>query len=111
MLRGFRRRCPRCGEGALLAGYLKPVAACRHCGEAYAEMRADDFQPYLTILIVGHVIVPLVLFAHQQGMPPSTAIALWVPATIALTAMLLPRCKGAILGLMWSLGLSGNETQ
>jgi uncharacterized protein (DUF983 family) len=111
ILRGLQERCPRCGRGRLLRGYLKPVEACSHCGEAYGQMRADDFPPYITILIVGHIIVPLVLLAHQWGMSGTLQVALWVPLTIALTLLLLPRCKGAVIGLMWSLGISGGETQ
>jgi uncharacterized protein (DUF983 family) len=109
ILRGWRRRCPSCGKGALLRRFLKPVEACGACGEAFGHMRADDFPPYLTILIVGHVVVPLVLIAHQRGLPAELATLLWVPVTLAMTLLLLPRCKGAVIGLMWSLGLTGNE--
>ena len=109
ILRGFRERCPRCGRGRLLRSYLKPVATCTECGEAFGHFRADDFPPYLTMLIVGHVIVPLILVANQYGVQPAFQIAFWVPTTLALTLLLLPRCKGAIIGLMWSLGLTGNE--
>jgi uncharacterized protein (DUF983 family) len=108
ILRGLMQRCPRCGRGRLLRAYLKPVEACSDCGETFGHMRADDFPPYLTILIVGHVVVPLALLAHQWGLPASVAVVLWVPTALALT-LLLPRCKGAIIGLMWSLGMTGNE--
>lgn len=111
ILRGWRRLCPCCGRGRLLRRFLKPVEACSDCGEAFGHVRADDFPPYLTILIVGHVVVPLVLMAHQRGLPVEIATLLWVPTTLALTLLLLPRCKGAVIGLMWSLGLTGNETR
>jgi uncharacterized protein (DUF983 family) len=111
ILRGWRCRCPSCGRGRLLRRFLKPVEACSNCGEAFGHMRADDFPPYLTILIVGHVVVPLVLMAHQRGLPMEIAMLLWVPLTLAMTLLVLPRCKGAVIGLMWSLGLSGNETR
>jgi uncharacterized protein (DUF983 family) len=109
ILRGWRRRCPSCGRGELLRRFLKPVDACGACGEPFGHIRADDFPPYLTILIVGHVVVPLVLMAHQRGLPVEIATVLWVPVTLAMTLLLLPRCKGAVIGLMWSLGLTGNE--
>jgi uncharacterized protein (DUF983 family) len=111
ILRGLNRRCPCCGRGRLLRDYLKPVDRCSDCGEAFGHMRADDFPPYLTIFIVGHLVVPLVLLAHRWGMPPALEIALWLPATAALTLLLLPRCKGAVIGLMWSLALTGEEKQ
>jgi uncharacterized protein (DUF983 family) len=109
MLRGFRRRCPNCGIGALFRSYLKPVERCAQCGEPYGHIRADDFPPYLTILIVGHIIVPLILVAEQFGVSTTFQIAVWVPATLALTLLLLPRLKGAIIGLMWSLRLGATE--
>ncbi len=53
LLRGARRRCPRCGTGAMLAGYLKVHEACGECGAELHHQRADDAPPYFTIMIVG----------------------------------------------------------
>ncbi len=111
MLRGFRRRCPGCGAAALYRRYLKPVACCPACGEGFGHLRADDFPPYLTILVVGHLIVPLILIAERVGLSTAQQVALWVPATLLLTLLLLPRLKGAIIGLMWSLGLGAAKPQ
>jgi uncharacterized protein (DUF983 family) len=61
MLHGLRGRCPHCGEGRLFARYLKIANHCPACGEALHHHRADDAPPYFTILIAGHVIVPLLL--------------------------------------------------
>ncbi len=104
ILRGFRRRCPGCGAAALYRRYLKPVACCPACGESFGQIRADDFPPYLTILVVGHLVVPLILVAERLGFSTVQQVALFVPATLLLTLLLLPRLKGAIIGLMWSLG-------
>ena len=104
--RGLRHRCPGCGVGPLFHRYLKPVAACAACGEPLAQLRADDFPPYLTIIIVGHLVVPLMLLCEHVGFSTSTQVAFWVPMTLLLTLLLLPRCKGAVIGLMWSLRMS-----
>ena len=72
MRRGFRCRCPNCGKGALFAGYLKPLPECRVCGEDLSHQRADDAPPYFTILIVGHVIVPIMVTVS-----PSTKTSAW----------------------------------
>ncbi|MEK9672510.1 MAG: DUF983 domain-containing protein [Rhodospirillaceae bacterium] len=110
--RGLGRRCPMCGEGRSLRRYLKVVDHCDHCGEALGHIRADDFPPYLTIAIVGHIIVPLLLVSEQYVAPPMCATLLvFLPLTLLLTLTLLPRIKGGILGLMWHLGLRGDETQ
>lgn len=109
MLRGFRHRCPNCGASGLFRRYLKPVGHCAQCGEAYGHIRADDFPPYLTILVVGHIVVPLILIAEQFGWSTEMQVAVWLPVTLALTLLLLPRFKGAIIGLMWSLGMGAEQ--
>ncbi|RAU22077.1 hypothetical protein CU669_10355 [Paramagnetospirillum kuznetsovii] len=110
--RGLRRRCPKCGIGAALDGYLGIREACDHCGEPLGHIRADDGPAYFTLLIAGHVVVPLVLLAEQLWHPPMEAmLAVAVTGMAALIWRLLPRIKGGVLGLMWALGLSGDEVQ
>ena len=41
--RGFRSRCPQCGEGTLFASWLRPVDECAQCGEDYRPQRAEDW--------------------------------------------------------------------
>jgi uncharacterized protein (DUF983 family) len=105
-------RCPGCGLGRLFGAYLKPARDCPHCGEAFGDMRTDDAAPWLTILLVGHIVGPLVVLSERSFQPPmALQIAIFIPATLLLTLWLLPRAKGALLGLMWALRLRGNETQ
>ena len=61
--KGWRRRCPNCGNGALLKGYLKVRDTCPVCREELHHHRADDGPAYLTILIVGHLMAPLLHIA------------------------------------------------
>jgi uncharacterized protein (DUF983 family) len=106
--RGFSRRCPTCGEGGIFDGLLKVREACTSCGEALHHHRADDAPPYFTILIVGHIVVPLALLVEQALHPDSWLhLALWIPLTLALTVALLPRVKGALIGLQWSQRMHG----
>ncbi|MGV6850410.1 MAG: DUF983 domain-containing protein, partial [Marinibacterium sp.] len=56
LARGWRRRCPNCGSGALLDGYLSVAPTCNVCREELHHQRADDGPAYLTILIVGHLM-------------------------------------------------------
>lgn len=109
--RGFRQRCPNCGAGRLFFGYLKPVAACDLCGADFGHIRADDFPPYLTILLVGHLIVPAVLISERWGLSTAMQTAIWLPVTLALSLLLLPCFKGAVIGLMWSLGMGVPEAR
>jgi uncharacterized protein (DUF983 family) len=102
--RGLHRRCPRCGDGAAFAGYLKVAPHCRSCGVDLGSYRADDAPPYVTIFIVGHLIVPAMLLLEQNAHPAAWVhMALWLPLTLALTLGLLPLVKGALLGVQWAL--------
>src|SRR5205807_4574647 len=106
MRRGARRRCPRCGDGKLFAGYIAPAARCEHCRLELLPFRADDAPAYFTILVVGHIVVPAMLWLEMTQHPPLFLhLALWLPLTLALTFALLPPIKGAIVGLLWSLGV------
>lgn len=110
MRRGFSGKCPKCGDGALLAGYLKPNAACGTCGEETGAIYTADIAPYFTIMIVGHIVIPLLLATEKMIAPPVWLQAVFWPAfALALTLWLLPRVKGSIMGLMWALGMRGHE--
>ena len=105
---GFRQRCPACGVGRLFGRYLKVNDACPACGEALHHHRADDAPPYFTILIVGHVVVGTILPVERAFMPPLWLHALlWLPLTLAMSLWLLPRIKGAIVGLQWAFYMHG----
>jgi uncharacterized protein (DUF983 family) len=110
LVRGALGRCPRCGQGALFRRYLKMVDCCSACGEAYGHFRTDDAAPWLTILVVGHVIVPIVLIFEQTlQLAMGLTLAIWLPVIVVLTLLLLPRCKGVIAALMWAVKAEGSE--
>jgi uncharacterized protein (DUF983 family) len=102
--RGWLGRCPRCGKGALFSGFLKMQVHCPACGLALEPCRADDAPAYFTILAVGHVVVPLVLALERYGEQPPLWIhaALWLPFSVILALILLPRIKGAVIALLWT---------
>ena len=108
MLRGWRRRCPCCGAGPILRGYLKVRDTCPSCGEALHHHRADDGPAYLTILIVGHVMAPLLLAIFVAWRPdPLILAAVFSVGTVALSLWLLPRLKGALIGVQWAKRMHG----
>lgn len=106
--RGFAMRCPNCGEGALYRAFLKVNDRCPVCGEELWHQRADDFPPYLVIVIVGHIVVPLVL-AVEMAWHPAVWIhlSLWLPLTLILSVGLLPLVKGASIGFQWATRMHG----
>jgi uncharacterized protein (DUF983 family) len=106
--RGFRCRCPNCGEGKLFRAYLKTHDNCAVCAQDFRHHRADDLPAYLVIVVVGHIIVPLVL-AVEQNFQPSYLLhlAVWLPLTLGMSLALLQPIKGAIVGLQWALRMHG----
>ena len=67
--RGFRGRCPACGEGRMFRAFLKVADECPHCGEELHHHRADDFPAYLVIVIVGHILVPIIAGGGNRNRP------------------------------------------
>ena len=108
MGRGWRRRCPSCGSGAMLKSYLKVNDSCPVCRQELFHHRADDGPAYLTILIVGHLMAPLLLFTLETFRPePMTLFTIFAVGCTALSLYLLPRLKGAIVAYQWARQLYG----
>ena len=112
IFRGLRKRFPNCGQGHIYKSYIKLAERCHACREPLGHIRTDDFAPWLTIIIMGHFLVPAVWAFERLYEPP-----LWLHASVAgpliilLVLALLPHTKGVCLGFMWALNLSGDETQ
>ncbi len=108
--RAFLGRCPNCGEGRLMRSYLKPVEQCPACAESFGHIRSDDAAPWLTILLVGHIIVPVLLMVEQNtDWPAWLAMTVWPAAAFVLALLFLPRAKRLFLGLIWVTGAPGSE--
>ena len=108
LLRGFRRKCPACGTGGLYRGYLKVNDRCPSCGEELFHQKADDAPPYFTILIVGHILVPTAGIVERDFHPDMTMqMALWPTLALLMCLWLLPRVKGALIGLQWANYMHG----
>ena len=79
----------------MMRGYLKVRDACPVCSEDLHHQRADDGPAYLTILIVGHLMAPLMLFVFTKFRPdPLIAASVFSIGCVALSLFLLPRLKG-----------------
>lgn len=109
--RGWRGRCPACGGGPLFDGYLKVRARCPACSQQLDRHRADDAPTWITILVVGHVVGPGMLTVWDLWNPPIWVHwVLWPTLALSLSLLLLPRFKGAIVGLQWAKRLAGFAT-
>jgi uncharacterized protein (DUF983 family) len=106
--RGFRGRCPRCGEGKLFRAFLKVDNNCRVCGLDFTPHRADDLPAYLVIIIVGHIMVPLALLIETNYSPPvALQLEIYLPLTLIASLVLLQPVKGAVVGVQWALRMHG----
>jgi uncharacterized protein (DUF983 family) len=101
--RGFRRKCPRCGEGSMFRGYLSIAEQCVHCALPFEPLRADDAPAYFTIAIVGHIVVSGLLALETFMHPPTwVQLAIWLPSTAIMSLALLPYLKGAVMAVIYS---------
>ena len=108
MKRGFRCRCPRCGEGKLFSAFLKVGRNCSACGLDYTPHRADDLPAYLVIIIVGHIVVPVVLWIETNYSPAIwLQMSIYLPLTFISSLLLLQPVKGAVVGFQWALRMHG----
>jgi len=57
--RGLRRRCPRCGEGAVFKGWIKMHDNCGACGLRFLRNQGD-LTGYLVVVDRGVFIFPLI---------------------------------------------------
>jgi uncharacterized protein (DUF983 family) len=55
------------------------------------------------------VVAPLLLFPFIWKMSPTLVVPLTVLPLAALTLILLPRVKGAVIGALWAVGLRKAE--
>jgi uncharacterized protein (DUF983 family) len=100
VLRGLRMRCPHCGEAHLFRRYLKVASPCEACGHDNAQYPSDDGPAYLTILLVGHLVVaPLLIFHFITTWPVVWVLVVTLPALLLATLIALPRIKGGFIGL------------
>ena len=108
MKRGFMCRCPRCGEGKLFKAFLKVDDSCKVCGLDYTPHRADDLPAYLVIIIVGHIVVPVVLWVETNYAPAIwLQMSIYLPFTLISSLLLLQPVKGAVVGFQWALRMHG----
>ena len=91
MARGWRGRCPNCGEGRLFRAFLKTDDSC-------AQQAVD-------VAVPPH---PLALAIETRFAPPILLqLAIYLPLTLISSLMLLQPVKGAVVGFQWALRMHG----
>jgi uncharacterized protein (DUF983 family) len=108
--RGLFQRCPNCGQARLYRAFLKVVEVCPACGHELGKYRADDGPAYFTILLVGHlVLAPMLVLSFIWRAPVIVVLPLVLASLLVITLAVLPRVKGVMIGLLYSLGTTGEH--
>ncbi len=108
ILRGIKGRCPRCGEAKLFRKFLKPIDRCPTCQQDWTAQRADDLPPYISILLTGHVLAPVIIyFGAIAPIPLWQAMAICLTLASILMIGLLQPAKGGTIALQWWHGMHG----
>ena len=76
---GLRCRCPRCGEGPSLEGYLKISEACPACGLSFDFADPADGPAFFAMSIVGIVGMMVFMTFEFTVHPP-----IWVHFVLTL---------------------------
>lgn len=106
--RGLMGKCPHCGQGHIFSSYIKVLPECGACHEDLIAQRADDLPAYIVLFIVGHLVVGgMMTIETYYEWPVLWHVILWPMLTLILSLALLPRIKGAVIGLQWALRMHG----
>jgi uncharacterized protein (DUF983 family) len=99
---GLACRCPRCGKGRLLKGFLDLRPRCDACGLDFSFADAGDGPAVFIILLAGFVVVGCALVVEVLYQPPLWLHALlWGPLILAVTLLPLRPMKGLMIALQY----------
>jgi uncharacterized protein (DUF983 family) len=97
---GLAGRCPRCGKGRLLAGFLKPAESCSNCGLDFHPSEVGDGPVAFVILIWGAIVMGLVFWAEFTfNLPDWLLYLLLLPLALGGGAVLMRPAKGVLIAL------------
>ena len=78
---------------------------------ALGHYPADDAPPYIAISLVSFLIVPMAFYTgYSWNLPNYLQLLIWIPVTLVLVLLTLPSIKGAVIGVLWLLGIQNEES-
>ena len=99
---GLRCKCPRCGRGRLLKGFLAVRPACEACGLDFAFADSGDGPAFFVMSIVGIVVVAAAMWLEFTYEPPVWVhMLLWLPLTVLLSVVLVRPAKGLMVAVQY----------
>lgn len=98
VLRGLRKRCPRCGRGPLFRGWNRLLDGCPVCGLLYERHAGNTwFFMYMTTAGLTGVLV-VIMFLLRPAVIWIGQVAVFAAAVLAIV-LSLPHRKGIAVAL------------
>jgi uncharacterized protein (DUF983 family) len=99
---GLRCRCPRCGEGPLLRGFLTIRDACPACGLDYGFAEPADGPAFFGMTAVGIVGMGLFMWFEFTVHPPIWVhMVVTMPLLVIACLAVLRPLKGWLVSEQW----------
>lgn len=112
ILNGFLCRCPKCGQGRVLDGYLTKADKCNECNESFTDFNADDGPAWFVMIFVGILLVPvLIIIGINDWFPMWGNILVIIISTISFTLLLLPPVKSMFIAVLWHINQEKDEQE
>ena len=109
--RGLNKKCPCCGLTPIFKTYIKTFNKCKICGIKLSDYKSDDGPAYITIFLIGHLLIPLILLTEKYFSPSLfLQMLIWPLITVVSSLWLLPRVKGAFIGVQIFLNDKSRKT-
>jgi len=109
---GLTCKCPRCGRGALYAGFLEVAERCGDCGLDLKKADSGDGPAVFLIFILGAIVVPLALLLEAKAAPPMWVhVMIWPVVILGGAIGLLRPMKGLLIALQYHHKASESGTQ
>lgn len=110
--RGWRGRCPFCGEGRIFQSYGRPHHDCSECGHVYRrEQGAMTGSMYLSAAvtqIVAAILILTIFFGTDWSV--GTSLMVSVPIVFSFCVFWLPRSIGLWIAFEYLTDVGNRET-
>ena len=102
---GLLCRCPNCGKGPLVAGFLQVVRRCDVCSFDFTRLNTGDGAAVFVMQAAGAPVVFTALFVQIVWSPPVWAVAAAaLPLVAGLSLALMRPGKGVMIALQMRNG-------
>ena len=104
---GLAGKCPRCGRGQFIDGYLTVAKSCASCGLSFSFADAGDGAAWFVMLFASIFGVGSIL-GIEVAYSPSwwVHVLIAVPVLIIIPMILLRPMKGVLLAQQWKTNAS-----